>query len=293
MFKNRKLFFLFLFLLIFALAGFLFSSQIEDFFIRSKNKLIDFKKELIGEAVQDIEVSVSTPPPLQSEKEAPNPKLTQDGTIKWTNINRQNNNLPALREEEKLDKAALKKARDIFEKQYFDHVSPSGKGPQDLAEEVGYHFVAIGENLAMGNFANDKELLEAWMASPGHRENILSKKFAEIGVAVLQGEYQGKRVWVAVQEFGTPLSDCPAVDAKLKKTIESNTEKITSLSSVLEAKKEEIARLRRQDETLSEKIDEYNALVEEYNALVAKTKKQVEIYNSQVSSFNECVKKYQ
>jgi len=291
MFKDRKLFFLFLFIAV--LTGFLLQSQIEDFFLRSKNKLIDFKKELVDEVIESVEVSVSAPPPLQSEKESLNPILTRAGTIRWTNINRQNNNLLALRESEKLNEAALKKARDIFEKQYFDHISPSGKGSQDLAAEVGYSFIAVGENLAMGNFANDRELLEAWMASPGHRENILSKKFTEIGVAVLQGEYQGKKTWVAVQEFGTPLSNCPVVDANLKKIIESNTEKNAKLSSTLEEKKEEISRLRFRDSSSREKIDEYNALVEEYNALVTKTKKQVETYNSQVSSFNECVRKYQ
>ena len=291
MFKDRKLFFLFLFIAV--LTGFLLQSQIEDFFLRSKNKLIDFKKELVDEVIESVEVSVSAPPPLQSEKESLNPILTRAGTIRWTNINRQNNNLLALRESEKLNEAALKKARDIFEKQYFDHISPSGKGSQDLAAEVGYSFIAVGENLAMGNFANDRELLEAWMASPGHRENILSKKFTEIGVAVLQGEYQGKKTWVAVQEFGTPLSNCPVVDANLKKIIESNTEKNAKLSSTLEEKKEGISRLRFRDSSSREKIDEYNALVEEYNALVTKTKKQVETYNSQVSSFNECVRKYQ
>jgi len=282
--------FLYVFLAIIALGGLFFRPQIEDFFLSSKNKLADFKKNALDEAIQNIEISVSAPPPLRTEKESPNPILTQAGTIKWTNINRQDNGLSALQENNKLDKAALEKARDMLDKQYFDHISLSGKGPQDLAVSSDYSYISIGENLAMGNFANDKELLDAWMASPGHRENILNRGFTEIGVAVMAGKFEGKNTWVAVQEFGTPLSICPPIDASLKKTITSNSAKISSLAATLESKRSELSKLRSSDPSLPQKIDEYNAMVKEYNGLVSKTKNLIKTYNSQVSEFNGCVK---
>jgi len=283
---------LYVFIIILALGGLFFRPQIEDFFLSSKNKLADFKKNALDEALQNIETRVSAPPPLRTEKESPNPILTQAGTIRWTNINRQNNSLPALQENSKLDNSALQKAKDMLEKQYFDHISPSGKGPQDLAAGADYSYISIGENLAMGNFANDKELLDAWMASPGHRENILNKGFTEIGVAVMAGKFEGKNTWVAVQEFGAPLSNCPAIDASLKKTIESNSAKISSLAVTLESKRSELSKLRSSDPSLPQKIDEYNAMVKEYNGLASKTKNLIKTYNSQVSGFNSCVKSF-
>ena len=54
------------------------------------------------------------------------------------------------------------------------------------------------------------------MASPGHRANILNSRFIDIGVAVKEGEYQGKETWLAVQEFGEPLSDCPSPSTDLR-----------------------------------------------------------------------------
>jgi uncharacterized protein YkwD len=279
-------------LIILALGGIIFRAQVEDLFFASKERLADFTSFGLDQAITDLETIVSAPPPLKSEKESPSPILTQSGTIRWTNINRRNHGLPDLKENKKLDEAAMKKAKDILEKQYFDHVSPSGKGPQDLAEDVKYDYITIGENLAMGNFANDQELLEAWMESPGHRENILRQGFSQIGVAVIEGKYENKKTWVAVQEFGTPLADCSQPDRKTKQAIEAGSKKIEELARSLQAEKDEISKLRSRDPALSERIDGYNARVLQYEALAAKTKKQVEAYNKQVADFNSCIKKY-
>lgn len=284
---------IYFFLALAVLAGLFYHAEIQSLWLSSKEKLADISKNGLIEKIQNIETTVSAPPPLRSDKEAPNPTLTQAGTIKWTNINRQNNGLPALRENSKLDEAAMNKAKDIFDKQYFEHISPTGKGPQDLAADVGYDYIAIGENLALGNFANDQELLDGWMNSPGHRENILRKGYKELGVAVLKGQYEGKSTWVAVQEFGTPLSDCAPVDSNLKKTIDSDTAGLNDLENTLKTKKDEISSLRKSDPSLPGKIDEYNSLVKQYNALAGKIKSEIDAYNSQVAGFNSCIKKYQ
>jgi uncharacterized protein YkwD len=93
----------------------------------------------------------------------------------------------------------------MFENQYFAHESPTGEKVSDLAKKFGYDFLLIGENLAMGNFSSDEDLVLAWMESPGHRENILNEKYQEIGVAVKKGIFEGKEVWIAVQHFGLPF----------------------------------------------------------------------------------------
>src|SRR5262249_8345343 len=126
--------------------------------------------------------------PLRGGDASANVTLTQAGVIKWTNIQRQENGaLPALTVNAKLNESAQLKLKDMFAKQYFEHVSPSGVGPDGLANEVGYAYASIGENLALGNFADDRALVQAWMDSPGHRANILGKSYREIGVAVGKG----------------------------------------------------------------------------------------------------------
>jgi len=119
---------------------------------------------------------------------------------------------------------------DIFEKQYFAHISPEGLGPSDLAEKSGYEYIMIAENLALGNFKDDNTLVNAWMDSPGHRANILNNRYTEIGVAVGKGFFSesnennkeeiATEVWIAVQEFGLPLSSCPKPEESLLNTIE-------------------------------------------------------------------------
>lgn len=289
---KRSILYFLIFLLLAGIGWIFVGPQIEGYVTSSLRRLEILQKGDLGENMEEAETSVSTPPPLKSEKDAPSSVLTQAGTIKWTNINRAQNGLPNLKENPKLNEAAMKKAQDILKLQYFDHISPTGVGPQDLAERVGYEYISIGENLAMGNFANDKELLEAWMASPGHRENILSKGFTEIGVAVLRGEYQGKKTWVAVQEFGTPLSQCPRVSSEKKKIIEANTKKIKSLFRELDSERDEIESLRPRDPGYAEAVEKYNDKVKEYNSLVSQTRSLIKEYNSEVTAFNRCIKRF-
>ncbi len=237
--------------------------------------------------------NISAPAPLKVVKEIPEASqsnLTSLGIIVWTNTERILAGLSQLlQENEKLNRVALAKARDIIENQYFAHNSPAGAGPAELAEQAGYDYLEIGENLAMGNFENDKAVVDAWMNSSGHRANILNSKYKEIGAAALKGVYQGREVWVAVQEFGRPVSDCPQVDKNLKSAIDSGKSEIEQLSAVLNAKKSEIENTNSFDSLLNQKVEEYNKLVEKYNSLVALVKEMIANYNNQIFLFNQCL----
>ena len=84
---------------------------------------------------------------------------------------------------------------------FFDHNNPAtGSTLRDRADEFGYDYQVIGENLAGGQ-PSPAEVVAAWMASPGHRENILDARFVEVGVAVRAGGHYGV-YWVL--EFGLP-----------------------------------------------------------------------------------------
>lgn len=123
--------------------------------------------------------------------------------VEMTNENRLEQDLGGLQHNDTLAKAAKLKAEHMAENSYFAHDSPSGITPWHWFQEAGYTYDHAGENLAM-NFSDSQEVVEAWMESRLHRENILEEDFTEIGIATARGEYQGKETIFVVQMFGTP-----------------------------------------------------------------------------------------
>ncbi len=217
--------------------------------------------------------------------------LTIQGVITKTNLERTAIGLKQLSENKELDDSASKKVDDMFAKQYFEHISPTGVGVADLAKEEGYDYILIGENLALGNFKNDVDVVAAWMASPGHKANILNTRYTEIGVSVKKGVYQGDEVWIAVQHFGMPMDICPSVDPKLKIEIDSNQLELSNLEADLASKKAQIDSVGQSNQMLYQSlVQEYNLTVGEYNRIVAIIESDIKTYNAEVAVFNSCVK---
>lgn len=121
--------------------------------------------------------------------------------LRFTNEKRQENGLSPLVTNELLEEAAGMKAQDMFERDYWAHNSPDGTTPWVFIRNAGYEYVYAGENLAKG-FINSEDIVNAWMASPTHRENLLSENFNEVGFAVMSGELSGEQTFLVVQEFG-------------------------------------------------------------------------------------------
>lgn len=239
------------------------------------------------------EKTIVAPGPLRAMVSDLSPStsaLSVKGIIYHTNIARQQNgNLPGLFENSLLNKDAQMKVDDMFAKQYFEHVSPIGVGPADLARAVGYEYVVVGENLALGDFSDDNAVVTAWMNSPGHRANILKPQYQEIGVAVGKGMYEGRMTWLAVQSFGMPLSSCPTTDTALKSKIDSNSIAINNLKSQLDAKKAQIDATSPFDPNYNVYVNEFNAIVPNYNNLVEANRIDVASYNAGVQAFNVCI----
>lgn len=231
-----------------------------------------------------------SPIPFLSSLQSMNSNLTVSGTIADTNIRRQEHGAGTLTENALLDAAALKKVDDMFALQYFEHESPTGITSKDLVVSVAYDYLDIGENLALGNFADDVALVQAWMDSPGHRENMLNPKFTEIGVAVKRGMYKGRMTWLAVQEFGRPASLCESPNDTLRALIDTNHKKIDALERKIALKRAEMDRTaNKQSREYADRVSEYNALINPYNALVNESKTLVANYNIQVQTYNQCL----
>ncbi len=252
--------------------------------------LENFQKSDLGTLLNNIKREILTSGPLRIGGKANSVILTNAQVIAQTNLQRkENGDLPALKENAKLNAAALAKAKDMFANQYFEHVSPSGVDPGELVKKYGYDYILSGENLILGNFADEKEVVQKWMDSPGHRANILNGRFVEIGVAMVKGEYEGETVWIGVQEFGLPMSSCPAPSAILEAQINAANAQLEKMAADIDAKKAQIDAAARGSRERDELIDEYNQMVVAYNAKVQETKIIITQYNAQVTVFKNCL----
>lgn len=118
------------------------------------------------------------------------------------NQKRSEANLPSLVLTNELSQAATQKASDMFAKNYWAHVSPTGTTPWEFIVKSGYEYVYAGENLAK-DFNTSDEVVDAWMNSPTHRANILKSEYTDIGLAVMNGTLNGQKTTLIVQEFGS------------------------------------------------------------------------------------------
>jgi len=131
--------------------------------------------------------------------------ITSSNIIQLTNQERTAVGLNVLSTNAKLTAAAQAKANNMLEVQYWDHFGPNGETPWMFISNAGYSYVYAGENLAKG-FRTAEGVHEAWMASPTHKENIMSGNYKDIGVAVVEGTLLGKETILVVQMFGNLTS---------------------------------------------------------------------------------------
>lgn len=116
-------------------------------------------------------------------------KSIENQVIQLTNQERAKNGLPALTANWELSRVARYKADDMRDKNYFSHTSPTYGDPFTMMKNFGIAYRAAGENIAAGQ-ATAQEVMQAWMNSSGHRANILSRNYTQIGVGYSKGGTQ-------------------------------------------------------------------------------------------------------
>lgn len=136
--------------------------------------------------------------------------ITVEKILSLVNREREKTRLSPLALSPVLSTAATAKAEDMFTKNYWAHVSPTGTTPWDFITRTGYTYVYAGENLAK-SFDTAEDVVEAWMASSTHRANILKPEYADIGLSIMNGKLQGEETTLVVQEFGTQASRTLAI----------------------------------------------------------------------------------
>ena len=94
---------------------------------------------------------------------------------------------PPVRLSDTLGSVAFGHANDMARHNYFEHEDLAGHSPADRVRAVGYREKLVGENIAYGPKSAD-EVVQGWLDSPGHCENIMDPRFAEMGIAFAAGQ---------------------------------------------------------------------------------------------------------
>jgi hypothetical protein len=252
------------------------------------------------------------------------PSLTVQGIIFYTNKARlEIGGLPPLRENSLLNRIAADRLRDMFAHQYFAHESPTGESVTDLAQRRGYQYKILAENIGLG-LNSDEKMVQGWLQSPSHRENILRPECTEIGVAVGQGWLKKRKAWVSVQVFGLPAfplegkttpgsgavlvnpsKTCPPPDPQLLDSIKETKNRLSELDEVEKKLRQELeesnphsagngADRNKEKESVNiynKKVVRYNALVRDLQSKMEQYSQLVTRYNNQVTNYNACIKR--
>lgn len=119
---------------------------------------------------------------------------TAEMILKLVNQERSKAGVPALTLSEELTDIANTKAKDMADKNYFSHQSPTYGSPFDMLKHFGVSFSYAGENIAAGQ-KSAQEVMQSWMNSSGHKANILNKNYTQLGVGYYEGGQYGTE-WV-------------------------------------------------------------------------------------------------
>jgi uncharacterized protein YkwD len=142
----------------------------------------------------------------------PAPTGYENVLLREINEVRDQNGLRALRSSKPLAEAAEFHSRSMASRGFFAHESPDGSSFWKRVERFypsrGFHYWSAGENLAYGSPSISADgAVRAWMGSPGHRANILSTSWTEIGVGAVHvdsapGVYAGRPAMIITTDFG-------------------------------------------------------------------------------------------
>lgn len=113
-------------------------------------------------------------------------EINAETVLSQMNFYRGLHGLTPLRQDSRLNAAAEDRIRDMEEMEYWAHKSPDGRSPFTWLATRSYVFRIAGENLASG-FETAEILVTSWMESAGHRRNIISGDFEDVGIAIIDG----------------------------------------------------------------------------------------------------------
>lgn len=172
-------------------------------------KIYDANKAVIGPDPTKLQIGmVLVIPPKDSGTVDPSNIVGQ--VLELVNQERSKNGLAPLNPNPQLTQSAQGHSQDMADHNFMGHNGSDGSSPFDRMHQAGYQFSFAGENVAAG-YATPESVMDGWMNEApdstghrGHRENILSPNYHDIGIGYAFGQAtQFGRYWT--QDFGTHL----------------------------------------------------------------------------------------
>ncbi|MFJ8234106.1 CAP domain-containing protein [Ureibacillus sp. NPDC094379] len=132
---------------------------------------------------------VEAPAKAPTTNESQSVSAFEQQVVDLTNAERTKAGLKPLEIYAPLMKVAEAKSADMAKNNYFSHTSPTYGSPFDQIKAAGISYKSAGENIAQGQ-RTPAEVVQAWMDSPGHRQNIMNANYTHIGVGYVEsGNY--------------------------------------------------------------------------------------------------------
>jgi len=138
--------------------------------------------------------------------------LVRQATLCLVNQERATHGELPLQPNSRLEQSAEDHSQDMISEDYFSHYTPSGEGPAERVQATGYIPTnagwKIGENIAWGTsyLATPESIVQAWIASPEHLENILESNYRDTGIGVYPAApaafSEGQPGAIYTQDFG-------------------------------------------------------------------------------------------
>jgi len=141
-------------------------------------------------------------------EELANLAAVRQALLERVNRERRAAGVPPMRPEPLLDETAQRYAADMLARSFYGHDSPEGMTVLERSKAAGYRPSSVAENIARGQNSVE-EVMDGWITSPIHRENILSPIFVDLGSGVAVGKNKNGYQILWVQCFGRSKTGTP------------------------------------------------------------------------------------
>ncbi len=154
--------------------------------------------ERADEQPEEGQPEFTTPDEEETREDAPAEGINEfeSRVIELTNVERRNNGLSDLQAHGDLSNVARTKSNDMQENNYFSHTSPTYGSPFDMIRDFGVSYNAAAENIAQGQ-QSPEQVVQSWMNSEGHRQNILNGDFTHIGVGYNENGHHWTQMFIS------------------------------------------------------------------------------------------------
>lgn len=168
------------------------------------NKLLSITALIAISTLTGVIIVTAPPAPPQdvlAVETIQHPPAEYEALVDELNRTRQQHDRKALAYNAKLQASACYKATEILSNNNWAHDNADGTETWVHFDKAGYEYTKAGENLAKG-YSTNNAMVQAWLGSPSHRDNLLSDKYTEQGLCTKTGTLDGDTISVTVHHFG-------------------------------------------------------------------------------------------